>query len=578
MNKNKRVSIRVVVLIPIILLGFVCIVSNMGSLLNLRKVNTNAEMITNECLPSISKLSEIQNAMQEIHRGGLSHIIAIDLDTKIALVDSIRNKQATLEVLLEEFRENYLLEQDVEYFNKVCENYEGMKYEIANLMAYSANSHNQAAYGLANGLISEYGTGMQENIQLMIDNANQEAATANTQLKDVYDSSLFTVSAMVTLAVVALVGALICIGRMVIRPISLTTKEIQGIIDDIDRAEGDLTKRVGQSKITEIGKLGDGFNVFMDKLQEILKMIIEHTNEMEIVVNEVQESVRTSNDSASDLSAVTEELLANMQEIGNSVNAINKNAGEIREEVEMIAERTNNINDYSKEMKSHADKMEHDAKQNMEETGSKVTEILGILNQAIEDSKSVDQVNSLTNEILSISSQTNLLALNASSEAARAGEAGKGFAVVADEIRQLADSSRDTANRIQEINRVVTHAVHNLASNANNLVEYLNESILPEFKFFVESGIQYRENASYIEDVMAEFTQKTDMLKNSMNEIAESINTITNAIDEGANGVNGAAESTQVLVVDMDKINRRMEDNQRIASDLQKGTDVFKIF
>ena len=63
-----------------------------------------------------------------------------------------------------------------------------------------------------------------------------------------------------------------------------------------------------------------------------------------------------------------------------------------------------------------------------------------------------------------------------------------------------------------------------------------------------------------------------------MNEIAESINTITNAIDEGANGVNGAAESTQVLVVDMDKINRRMEDNQRIASDLQKGTDVFKIF
>ena len=203
---------------------------------------------------------------------------------------------------------------------------------------------------------------------------------------------------------------------------------------------------------------------------------------------------------------------------------------------------------------------------------------MSVLNRAIEDSKSVDQVNSLTNEILSISSQTNLLALNASIEAARAGEAGKGFAVVAEEIRQLADSSRDTANRIQEINVVVTQAVHNLAGNANNLVGYLNESILPEFENFVESGAQYRENATYIEGVMDEFTEKTDALKKAMDEIATSINTITNAIDEGAEGVNGAAESTQVLVVDMEKISNRMNVNEKIAGVLQEGTAIFTKF
>ena len=146
------------------------------------------------------------------------------------------------------------------------------------------------------------------------------------------------------------------------------------------------------------------------------------------------------------------------------------------------------------------------------------------------------------------------------------------------EIRQLADSSRETANRIQQINQVVTNAVHNLAGNANNLVEYMNDSILPEFENFVSSGEQYRDNATYIESVMNEFTAKTDDLKRAMDEIAVSIGTITDAIEEGARGVTGAAESTQMLVEDMEKISNRMDENQKIAGALQKETDIFKNF
>ena len=267
-----------------------------------------------------------------------------------------------------------------------------------------------------------------------------------------------------------------------------------------------------------------------------------------------------------------------MQEVGHSATVINQNADSVRSEVEIIADKSNSINDYSKQMKENADQMESNAKANMQETSTKVQEILEVLNQAIEDSKSVEQVNGLTNDILNISSQTNLLALNASIEAARAGEAGKGFAVVADEIRQLADSSRETANRIQQINQVVTNAVHNLAGNANNLVEYMNDSILPEFENFVSSGEQYRDNATYIEGVMNEFTAKTDDLKRAMDEIAASIGTITDAIEEGARGVTGAAESTQMLVEDMENINNRMDENQKIAAALQKETDIFKNF
>lgn len=578
MEKKRRISIKTVILIPVFVLGIVSIFSNIQAISNIRKVNANASEIADKCMTSISKLGEIQKETQAVHRKGLSHIIATDLDTMIAMVDSIRAEQEILEGYLEDYEQNYLSESDKAAFEQIVSNYEGMKYELANMMAFSANNKKVAAHDLANGLIADYSNAIQSQINLLIDNANIEAANAREELAVVYKNSLFNNGITIMISVISLIAALLCVLFYVIRPIAGTNKQIRSIIEDIDRNEGDLTKRVRIASIKEVAELGNGFNTFMDKLQNILKLIIENTNEMRVVVQEVQESVRTSNDSASDLSAVTEELAATMQEVGNSAGTINRNVDSVRGEVDTIADKSNSINDYSKEMKENADKMENNAKSTMQETGTKVQEILNVLNQAIEDSKSVDQVNSLTNEILSISSQTNLLALNASIEAARAGEAGKGFAVVADEIRQLADSSRETANRIQEINVVVTNAVHNLAGNANNLVEYLNESILPEFGNFVESGVQYRENATYIEDVMNEFTDKTDALKRAMDEIAASISTITDAIDEGAKGVNGAAESTQMLVVDMEKISNRMDVNEKIAGVLQQGTDIFTKF
>ena len=151
------------------------------------------------------------------------------------------------------------------------------------------------------------------------------------------------------------------------------------------------------------------------------------------------------------------------------------------------------------------------ARANMESTGIRVKEILAVLNQAIEDSGSVDQVNSLSDDITSLANQTNLLALNASIEAARAGDSGRGFMVVATEISQLAIESRETANHIRKINGIVTDAVHNLAEHANGLVSYMEDVILPDFESFVESGGQYKKRADYIEVAMNEFSEKTDL-------------------------------------------------------------------
>ena len=577
MNRKKRLSITIVILVPVFILGVLAIFSNITAINNLRRVNTTAVTISDEHMVNISRLSDIEKELQEIHKKALSHIIATDLDTLIATVAEVRAEEEILDTYLVEYKDS-LVAADPSAYNTLVSNYETLKYEIANLMAYSGNAEKEMAFALANGTIRQCSDEMQRQVEIMMESAQASASQASEALTVEYNRSVFNSMIIVGLSVVALLITLYGVFILIIRKLIVANREINEIINDIDQSQGDLTKRISILSNDEIADLGNGINTIMGKLQSIMKMIIENSRKLEEVVNEVQQSVRTSNDSASDLSAVTQELSATMQEVGHSATIINQNAESVRSEVEIIAEKSNSINDYSRKMKENADAMESNAKANMQETGTKVQEILEVLNQAIEESRSVEQVNGLTNDILSISSQTNLLALNASIEAARAGDAGKGFAVVADEIRQLADSSRATANRIQEINGVVTNAVQNLAGQSNNLVEYMTNSILPEFENFVSSGEQYRDNATYIEGVMNEFASKTDDLKHAVDEIASSIETITDAIDEGAKGVTGAAESTQVLVTDMENISNRMDENQLIAAALQKETDVFKNF
>lgn len=577
MNNKKRTSLKTLILLPVFILGALTIICNAMAINNIRTVNSNAADITDNCMRSVSDLGEIKNDIQVIHTLGLSHIIATDLNTMISVVGEINDNQEELEQKLDEYKK-YVQNDDMDTYNSLVSNYNTMKYELGNIMAYSALGKNEEAYAIANGVVSDSSTAIQNDIEVLSTHANDTASEARERLTSVYVSSLVSNGIVIIISVILIIVAIYCVMKYVIKPIIATNKDIRDIIDAIDNGEGDLTKRVRVISNDEIADLGNGINLFMDKLQEILKLIIENTNYMENVVAEVDGSVVKSNDSASDLSAMTEELSATMQDVGLSVNTINDNADDILKDVEIIATKSDNINQFSKEMKANAEKIESDARYNMVQTGEKVGNILDVLNKAIEDSKSVDQVNNLTNDILNISSQTNLLALNASIEAARAGEAGKGFAVVADEIRQLADSSRETANKIQSINSVVVAAVNNLSDNANNLVSYLQQTILPEFQTFVDGGVKYKENASYIENAMDEFVEKTDVLKKNMDEIAHSINTITTVVDDGAAGVNNAAISTQDLVEDMVNISNKMIENKSIAQNLKNSTNIFAKF
>lgn len=574
MNQKKKLSTKLIILIPVFILGIFSIISNVMSVSNIRNVNRSAVQISEVSLKNVSGLAEIQRQTQDIHNLGLSHIIAVDLDSMIQLVEKIRSQEDALEKDLESYK-TYVTPDTQKEYNDIKKNYEELKYECANVMAFSAAGKSEDAYELANGKISKCADAIESDIESIKKIVNQDANAQRQKLTSAYHSSIGTSIVTILISIAALFSAMVAVLRWVIHPLANTNREMNEIISEIDNRQGDLTRRVTITNNKEVASVGGGINAFMAKLQEIFRMISSNSRDLEGVVNEVRESVQTSNGSVSDLSALTEELSATMQDISDNASRINENTESVAGEVKSIAEKTIEINQYTKEMKEHAEAMEHAARENMDTTGAKVNDIVSVLSQAIEDSNSVNQVDNLTNDILNIASQTNLLALNASIEAARAGDAGKGFAVVASEISQLAAASQEAANNIQSINAIVITAVHNLADNANGLVEYMNEKILPEFQKFVESGGAYHDKATFIEGVMADFEAKTDSLQNSMDEIANSVNTISHAIEEGVSGVVSAADSTQVLVSDMDKISKKMDENFAIAEGLKKETSVF---
>ena len=574
-ERKKSIGIKYMIMLPVVTLGIVSIISNITAINNIRNVNSNALVIADDLLPEIQEVSAMREMAQEIHNKALSHIIATDYDTMIQVVELIKAQEAELDSRLEQYRV-YVREQDRTVYENLLTHYDEFKKAIVHLTAYSADSKTAEAYAWANDQVAASGKAMLEDMNTMMNDITLRAETARERLDVVYRQSIISNSITICISVAAIMGALAIVMIRVVRPVSKAQGDIKDIIACIDRREGDLTRRISFRYNDEIAALGSGINTFMEKLQQILRTITQSSRKMDTVVSQVMDSVRMSNDNVSGLSALTEELSATMQEVSGSTGLINQSVESVREEVNNIAERSAAMDVYSVEMKDQAERLERDARSSMEETEKRIREIMGVLTQAIEDSRSVDQVNELTNDILNISGSTNLLALNASIEAARAGEVGRGFMVVAEEIRQLADSSRDAANHIQNINGPIISAVHNLAENANGMVEYINQSILPEFRKFMDSGVRYREDSTYVERVMKEFKTKTDALKGEVDGIAVSVNAIVTAIDEGVSGVSHASESTRMLVEDMDRISGRMGENREITEKLQEETAIFK--
>ncbi|MBO6173999.1 MAG: methyl-accepting chemotaxis protein [Lachnospira sp.] len=570
-------SVKNKIMIPVLLLAVIAFATSILSIMNADSISKKGDDIANNYLVTIENVGCLSESTQKLTRSAYSYIVAEGDAAKKSVKDNIESLKSEIDGYMKDY-EQTLDENEETAYSSYKNYYSQFLTQFGVLEKYVNTNQTVNASKLANNNLVDVCNSLESALDDMTNNEVEAADHAMRQMHALAAFAKTTGGVCFVFAIGALIVAFLISTRKVVNPIVKTNKELKEISALINDNNGDLTKRVNVKSSDEIGQLAQGINQFLDILQNTIGKIVEGSKNLDNMINSVGENVTVSNDNAQDVSSAMEELSATMQEIAATIQTVNDNTESVGKNVVDIADKTEQINNYSQDMRERADSLAKSADENKRTTDEMVGNIVGTLKKAIEDSKSVERVNELTGEILNISSQTNLLALNASIEAARAGEAGKGFAVVADEIRQLADSSRDTANNIQAINEHVTSAVYQLIDNSNKIINYIEETIFADYDSFVQAGAQYNEDACYISETMQEFAEKTEKLKELMKNTVESIEGISSGVEQSANAVTSSAVSTSQLVEQMNSIDKEMSESRNTVGELKAQTDVFKNF
>lgn len=572
MKNNKRKSTVLIKLLgPVIALGLLTMITAVVGLQSMIAVQKASKTVSGNGFRALICFDEINKDFIQTQKYCLAVCGEPDNEGLYEyVVGQLKEFQSDVASYEEELlaMDDYFSDSDITTMNAVFSAMDNAQQETVELMT-KAMSGDKDIISEANQVMQEWSTNIGDNLDTLI-TSNDEVIKANVEKQEkIYNANRATAFVLMGISVVLFIITVVVAVETIVKPLRRQNKQLSDIIDNINNGKGDLTMRVDVKSHDEIGQSAIGINHFIETLQNIMSKIINNSNVLDGVVGKVAESVNSSSDSANDISAIMEELSATMEEVSATTGGVSSNTASAEEKVKDMAEQTKIISQYAQKMKGRAVTLEQTANDNKNSTSQVINDITGELNTALENSRSVEKVAQLTEDILSISSQTNLLALNASIEAARAGEAGKGFAVVADEIRQLADSSRETANNIQTINEQVIEAVNGLVKASERIISYINENILPDYEAFVQGGRQYSEDAVHIDDSMAEYEKSAEEILSTMIEITDAIEGINKAVEESANGVTDAAVNVDSLVQSMSEVHGKMEENSSVAKNLK---------
>lgn len=397
-----------------------------------------------------------------------------------------------------------------------------------------------------------------------------------------YDASSITAELQKAVVQTLQIGGIclilaILILTIIVSRITKGLMQVNAKIYDLVHNEGDLTQKLDVRSGDELELIAGNVNELLAYIRKIMIGISSGSMRLMSSSRKMVDHLSSADESITDVSATMQEMSAAMEETTSSLNQITEAIDEIYSSVERIAGNADAGKVSSQEMESRASGANDAAAEGEKKAKIETEKMATSLNEKIAKSKSVEQIEILTSNIIEITEQTNLLALNASIEAARAGEAGRGFAVVADEIGKLAGNSADAAAKIRQVSAEVIQAVDELAEGSQQMIEFVCNSTEEGFGGLVATSENYATDANAMRAMMEQFAQTAEELRSTMDGIRESISAVNIAVEESAKGIAGVSESSVQLTGNVNDIQSEASDNNGIAEDLATEVGKFKL-
>lgn len=606
---KTKISFKIIFLVGILLIFSAA--SSAISFISIRNIKAKTQTISEDCMNAVSILSDTEIAVERVQKFANSSA-ALRMENNRNSSDSQTSDNQppvsqTPGIPVSVNTDNASTPSDsdnmMQNMSQEIENLESKFADLQEIINKLDNSEIQAAYETYYSVYNSYSENASKTLGTDSNDADsflqstQSGSNITEQLDEAYSTlysliddevnnastaldSQFTLSDRANIIIFAILiatGSIIILAILkIVRPLQSANGQLSKIISDIDSSKGDLTSRININSHDEVGELVDGINLFIEKLQEIMKSIRSHSENILVSSKEIADKINESGNNTNEVSATMDEIAAAMQEISATVEELSSGSENIFESIIHLTDKINDGNVLTKDIQSRSLNYKTEIENEKTNAVAIINEIKSTLEQSIENSKEAAQIQSLTENILQIASQTNLLSLNASIEAARAGEAGKGFSVVAAQISELAESSRTIAKNIQEISTLVTESVTSLSSDSKKLLEFVNNDVLTDYDKFVAISDNYYNDAVNVNNILEEFTNGTSALKTTMSEMNHGINDISTTIEESANGTNDISSRIRNIASSVEAIKSQTAENQSIGNELKKNVEVFK--
>jgi methyl-accepting chemotaxis protein len=357
-------------------------------------------------------------------------------------------------------------------------------------------------------------------------------------------------------------------------PLGSLTKLIERT-SDLDLVVNTEYYKTLNSRQDEIGTMAKTMAKMRLSLQDMAKGLISSTSDIHHNALDLQEIANQVEDNSSESLSVIQELSAGMEETAAAAEEISASAEEVKRNVADIAFKAREGSAFTQEITQKANRLKMDTESSSEKANILYIEAKEKMQKALDQAKTINQINVLAESILTIAGQTNLLALNAAIEAARAGESGRGFSVVANEIKKLADQSSQTVGDIQKMVNFVTNSVGQMTESAENLLSFIDKSIKEDYVKFIQASMEYYRDAESIQVLMSDFNSTAENLDMTMTHVSTAIQEVATTVGEGATGVQEIASKTNEIFNHAQNVGNSAKDNLTSVKDLMDITSKF---